>query len=151
MTPFRYGTEVDVQRLRIPSQMPNLNAIIDAKATRYGKKGASAYSKMKAEWTGVIGLLARSQRFECKSGGHFTYIFHERKRNRDPDNIVSGGVKLVQDGLVAAKLLENDGWEHVKGIRVRWVHNKEFGGVILLVTSKPPTEGQIDEWSKNFE
>ena len=99
----------------------------------------------------VIGLLARSQKFECKDGGHFTYIFHERKRNRDPDNIVSGGVKLIQDGLVAAKLLENDGWEHVKGIRARWVHNKEFGGVILLVTSKPPTEGQIDEWSKNFE
>lgn len=154
MTPFRYGTGVDVQRLRIPLRLPNANDLIEAATQQFRKNGkvvGNAYRQMKGTWAGTLALLARSQGFACREGGHFTYIFHEPNRKRDPSNVVIGGLKLIEDALQEAGLLGNDGWNHVKSIRVRWVHNKEFGGVILLVTSKPPTEGQIDEWSKNFE
>ena len=129
--------------------MPNLNDVIEASGQRFGaQRRSSAYAQLKKKWSGTIMLLARSQGFICREGGHFTYIFHEPNRKRDPSNFIAGGVKLIEDALQDALLLENDGWTHVQGIRVRWVHNKTFAGVVVIVTDEAPRESDIDRWAQ---
>lgn len=45
---------------------------------------------------------------------HIRYF--EPDRRRDPDNVFSGGAKIVFDALVGAGVLEDDGWRCVWGI-----------------------------------
>ena len=44
-----------------------------------------------------------------------TYKFYEINRKRDLDNISAFAHKVIQDALVKAGTIENDGWKHIKG------------------------------------
>lgn len=41
------------------------------------------------------------------------YTWYEPDRRRDMDNISSFGRKVIQDGLVKAGVLKNDGWKQI--------------------------------------
>ncbi len=43
------------------------------------------------------------------------YRWYEPSRRRDLDNISAFGRKVIQDGLVQAGVLENDGWKQICG------------------------------------
>lgn len=43
------------------------------------------------------------------------YSWYEPNKKRDLDNISSYGRKVIQDALVACRVIENDGWEKVAG------------------------------------
>ena len=43
------------------------------------------------------------------------YRWYERNKRRDLDNISSFGRKVIQDALVYAKVLQNDGWQEIAG------------------------------------
>lgn len=53
------------------------------------------------------------------------YEFIERDKRRDQDNVSSFGRKVIQDALVRAGLLENDGWGHVAGSSERFNVDRE--------------------------
>jgi len=53
-----------------------------------------------------------SGKWDSRISRKFRFIFSEKNRRRDPDNIL-GAVKFIMDGLVAAGVIENDGWKHV--------------------------------------
>ena len=74
-----------------------------------------------------------AQRFGRIEAGHFTYLFREPTKKRDPSNIISAGVKLIEDALQEAGLLPNDGWRCVHGITCFWVHDPVKFGVTLFV------------------
>ena len=38
-----------------------------------------------------------------------------KNRRKDPDNISSGGRKIILDALVTAGVLRNDGWKDIEG------------------------------------
>ena len=40
---------------------------------------------------------------------------HEKDRRRDKDNICAFGRKVIQDALVKARYLSNDGWKNIRG------------------------------------
>ncbi len=110
---------MDPVTLFIPGPLPGLNEIINAKGNTRGKW--NAYSKMKKHWGGLIALLARAKGIETiPEGSRFYYRCVEPNRSRDPSNIIAGAVKLIEDGLQEAGILENDGWKHVAGISVGW-------------------------------
>lgn len=44
-----------------------------------------------------------------------TYKFYEQNIKRDLDNISAFAHKVIQDALVKAGTIENDGWKHIKG------------------------------------
>ena len=44
------------------------------------------------------------------------YRFYEPNMKRDLDNVMSFAMKVTQDSLVLAKVLENDGWNNIQGI-----------------------------------
>lgn len=125
-------TERPAARLHIPGRLPGLNEIINAKGNSF-RGGYNAYSKMKSQWGAMVGLIAAATKFEAIERGYFTYLFYEPTRQRDPSNIVAGGVKIIEDALQEAGLLKNDGWQQVLGYVAYWTVRKH-PGVTLFVT-----------------
>lgn len=50
--------------------------------------------------------------------------WHRKNRKSDPDNI-AGGIKFLLDGMVKAKLIENDGWKQINSIVHKFAVDKE--------------------------
>lgn len=133
--------------------MPGFNEILNAKGAAFGG-GRSAYTRMKKQWAKKIAWAASMQGFEPVERGHFTYLFREPSRRRDPSNVMAG-VKFLEDALQLCglcsqcekkgrksgscesaecnPLLPNDGWNEVLGIRPHVVLDKEWPGVTLFV------------------
>lgn len=133
-------------QLWIPRPMPSLNELLARQAVVF-KKGAKArrsdsYQKLKKEWTQYIQIHARQQEFPKLEGPYeFFYEFRELKKNRDPSNVMSGAVKLVEDALQEAGLLPNDGWKNVAAIAGQWTVDKERPGVLLTVSRAGDYDG----------
>ena len=43
------------------------------------------------------------------------YVWYEKDKRRDLDNVSSFGRKVIQDALVKSRVLQNDGWNEIKG------------------------------------
>lgn len=115
----------------IPGQLPGMN---DMTAKR-GRGRGFAYADAKQKWTNDIAMLARSARVPHFDRVHITYRWVEPNRKRDPDNIAAGH-KHINDGLVLAKVLDNDGWKQISG----WTDIFEVGpqpGVEITITEVP--------------
>lgn len=97
--------------LWIPGPLPGLNEMIAA-AKGCGGRGL-AYSRMKKEWTMTIKFLAQAAQWRPMRAARFAFLWVERNRSRNPDNIAAGR-KFIFDGLVAAKVLSNDGWGEIR-------------------------------------
>lgn len=106
-----------MQRLWIPGPLPSLNDLVAA-AKGAGGTGR-AYARLKRDWTNTVHLLAK--RLKPMPGPvRMSFLWVEAHRRRDPDNIAAGGRKLVLDGLVAAKVLPNDGWAQIRSWVDTW-------------------------------
>lgn len=113
-----------VQKLIIPFSLPGLNEYIDAERA-HRQKGAN----LKRETQRAVELALRRQirgRWDRPVVMH--YIWVEKDRRRDKDNISSFGRKVIQDALVHMGVLHNDGWSNIErftdDFRVdkRWPH-----------------------------
>ena len=109
------------QRLFIEGPLPGLNALIAASKRsgwRQGKKGSrwNEYARMKKEWHERIELTAKVQKIKpVMSRASFVFVWFEKDRRRDPDNIAAAGRKFIFDSLIKAGILRGDGWKHVEG------------------------------------
>lgn len=99
--------------LWIPGPLPGMNELIAA-AKGAGGRGLN-FSRLKRRWTQSIALLAKAAHLPRLERARFAFVWHEKNRQRDPDNVAAGGRKLVLDGLVVAGVLPNDGWANVAG------------------------------------
>lgn len=102
----------------IPGRLPGLNELLSSKSSQQGNW--NAYNDTKRRWYGLIKLLAQANRLEPVGPGYWTFLFCEENRRRDPDNVVSGGVKLLFDSLVGAGVMKGDSWAHVLGYVGYW-------------------------------
>lgn len=98
-------------RLIIPGTLPNLNDYITAERQHRQKAAA-----MKRQAEQVVLLAARKLR-DAKPSGPVVmrYAWYEPNKRRDKDNISSFGRKVIQDALVRAGVLRNDGWADIDG------------------------------------
>lgn len=99
-------------KLTIPGTLPNLNDFITAERI-HRQRGAA----MKRQAEQVVLLAAR----KCLRGVRFgkpvtmAYTWYEPNRRRDKDNVSGFGRKVIQDALVRAGVLPNDGWANIDG------------------------------------
>ncbi len=98
--------------LVIPGRFESLNEYIAAM-----NRSRHAGNAMKRSRTEQVAMLARSQLRGWKPVPpvRLEYLFAESNRKRDKDNVAAFAHKVVQDGLVEAGVLGNDGWEYVAG------------------------------------
>lgn len=108
--------------LTIPGTLNNLNDYIAAeRANRH--KGA----KMKASNENIVVAAV----WQCMRGVQIDkpvfmeYTWVEKNRRRDLDNISSFGRKVIQDALVTAGVLKDDGWKYVVGFSDRFQVDKD--------------------------
>lgn len=100
-------------KIVIPGELPDLNTIIDE--SKKGRGKWQPYNEMKQEYTNIVAWIAKSEikKQLKKIDLEITWIC--KNRRKDKDNI-SGGIKFILDGLVAAGVIENDGWGQVGDI-----------------------------------
>ena len=103
--------------ITIPGELPDLNQIIAASKSHYGK-----YAKLKAEYTDLIILLAR--RIPPVKRVYIICHWYCKDKRKDPDNVAAGGLKMILDGLVKAGVLKNDGWREIAGIEHKFSIDK---------------------------
>ena len=96
-------------KIVIPFTLPGLNDYIAAER-QHRQKAA----KMKREWQShVLMILRRQLRRPLKEPVTMHYLWVEKDRRRDKDNISSFGRKVIQDALVQGHYLRNDGWNNI--------------------------------------
>lgn len=98
-----------MRKLVIPFSLPGLNEYIDAERA-HRQKGAA----MKRKWQGAVMLALRNQNHRPLSEPvRIGFVWVEKDRRRDPDNISAFGRKVILDAMVKMRLLKNDGQKNV--------------------------------------
>lgn len=72
-------------------------------------------NKLKRKRTEQVAWNCRSQLrgWKPRTKVRLEYVYYEPNRRRDKDNVAGFAHKVVQDGLVLARTLKNDGWDDV--------------------------------------
>lgn len=135
----------------VPGKVPSLNELLDAKGgTRtkkqllilrhLPKKGkrpvpewVHAYNDIKQSWKKRT-IDAIGAPFVRVKAAYFGYVVIEQEQRRDPSNICSSAIKFIEDGVVEAGVMSDDGWNNVLGIRVHWVcrPNRDPGIYVVM-------------------
>jgi hypothetical protein len=152
----------------VPGKVPSLNDLLEARGAiapvvrslimrrKPGKaksRGArfDLYNDIKQDWKRRT-MEALGTPSICVRSAFFAYLIVEETLKRDPSNICSAAVKFIEDGLVEAGIIPNDGWDNVLGIRVHWVHRKgRIPGVFVLMSDAPLSEQRLlTEYEEHF-
>lgn len=119
-------------KLTIPGTLPGLNEYINAERRN---KYAAATIKKQCEAV-VMGEAKRQlKHIKLKTPVIMRYRWIEKDRRRDKDNISGYGRKIIQDGLVRAGYLPNDGWNEIDSFTDDFAVDKQ----------KPRVEIEIEE------
>lgn len=94
-------------KIVVPGELPAQNEIIKA-----AKSSPYAYSRMKKDSTNTITWLSKNKANMDRIWLDITYVC--KNRRKDPDNIAAAK-KFILDGLVAAGVIPNDGWNEIAG------------------------------------
>lgn len=98
------------EKLIIPGELPGLNEIIAISKEHWAK-----YAEEKHNRTEEIAYLAKSQIKRKYQKVDLVFTWFCKNKKRDKDNIIAGQ-KFILDGIVAAGVIENDGWRQVGNI-----------------------------------
>ena len=143
-----------------PWRVPSMNDLVFLKGqggkTSWLLKGGenkrnsfkfNMYNQLKQEWSNkVCSHVVKTGFNTCKSA-YFHYLLVEPNMKRDPSNIAAAAAKFIEDGLIKAGVIENDGWKQVLGIRSYWINDKESeGGVFLLLANEPLSQNAIESY-----
>lgn len=116
--------------LTIPGTLNNLNDYIVAERTNR-HKGA----KMKADNGNIVIMSIRQciRGIKIENPVFMEYTWIEPNKRRDKDNISSFGRKVIQDALVSAGVLKDDGWRYVEGFSDRFEVDKKNPRIEVLI------------------
>lgn len=102
---------IQIIKITIPFQLPGANEYIDS-----CRRNAKAANRTKQRTEDAILWAIKSQiqniHFDCPV--FICYTWFEPNRKRDKDNIAFGR-KFIQDAIVRAGVLKNDGWAQIHG------------------------------------
>ena len=115
------------EKLVIPGELPGLNEIIAISKEHWAK-----YAEEKHNRTEEIAYLAKSQIKGKYQKVDLAFTWFCKNKKRDKDNIIAGQ-KFVLDGLVAAGIIENDGWKQVGNIFHYFKIDRENPRVEILI------------------
>lgn len=99
------------QTFVIRDRLPGMN---EYTAQQRKNKYGGAYMKKYAQ-KAVEGYIRASKLKKVESPVYIQYTFYEPNKRRDKDNIAGFAHKVIQDALVACRILEDDGWNNITG------------------------------------
>lgn len=104
--------EMSPHRLTIPGRLPGLNEYTSACRSSHM---AGAAMKQESQDIVLWAIRSKMRQVHFEKPVFLLFTFYERDRRRDRDNVASYARKVIQDALVKAGTLEDDGWDHVTG------------------------------------
>lgn len=108
--------------------MPGLNEML---AGNRASGRWNSYNEVKCVWYGQIKVLVLALGVASHGPGFATMLFCEPNRKRDPDNLVSGGAKILLDSLVGCEVLPGDDWNSNLGFIGFWQHTPGRAGCLF--------------------
>ena len=121
----------ETQKLTIEGELPDLNEILADAKRHWGN-----YSSLKRKWTVLVAELAWTQLKPVKRYPvAICFEWYCANKRKDIDN-VAAGKKFILDGLVAAGVLEGDGWRHVSELRDCFFVDKQKPRVEVILLQK---------------
>jgi hypothetical protein len=149
----------------IPHKVPSLNELNAFRAIqgpargkniinlggKQSKKGGyrfNLYNDTKQKWSKIVLDIVTKQGFQKVESCYFNYLVVEKTVKRDPSNICASAIKFIEDGLMKAGVIPNDGWKNVLGIKLDWIHDPSGeNGVMVCMSSAPMNKQQLMlEW-----
>ena len=116
-------------KFTIRGTLPGLNEYIEQER-RHRQAGA----KLKKQCECVVMHALRSLgKLQIEKPVYMIYHWYEKDRRRDKDNISSFGRKVIQDALVRARILQNDGWENIIGFEDRFEVDKRNPRIVVEI------------------
>ena len=119
------------KKITIPGTLPGLNEYINAER---GNRYQAAKMKRQAEDKIVMCIWEQAPGVKFTGPVHITYIWYEANQRRDKDN-VAFAKKFVQDALVKAGVLGNDGWQEIVSFEDKFGVDKENPRVEVVIES----------------
>ena len=115
-----------IQSIYFDYKFTTLNEYIDAE--RSSKYKAAAIKKRETNLTYLLvkGALNRKTIEKIDKPVNLIFIWHEKNRKRDPSNIAFAK-KFIEDGMVKAGLLENDGHKQIVSLKDEFVFDGKYG------------------------
>lgn len=116
-------------KFTIRGTLPGLNELIEAE-----RRNRFIGAKLKKQYEAVVMRAARSLgNVEFEEPVYMVYHWYEKDRRRDEDNICAFGRKVIQDALVKARFLRNDGWKNIAGFEDRFYVDKDKPRVVVEI------------------
>lgn len=116
-------------KFTIRGTLPGLNELIEAE-----RRNRFIGAKLKKQYEAVVMRAARSLgNVEFEEPVYMVYHWYEKDRRRDKDNIFAFGRKVIQDALVKARFLRNDGWKNIAGFEDRFYVDKDKPRVVVEI------------------
>lgn len=99
-------------RLTIPGRLPGLN---EYTATTRANRYKGAQMKRQSQDTVLWCIRGQLHRRRFDRPVFLLFTFYEKDRRRDHDNVSSYARKIIQDALVQAGTIQDDGWSCITG------------------------------------
>jgi len=138
-------------KFTIPGTLPGLNEYINAER---GNRYQAAKLRRQTEemivmciWEQMPGLVSQYV-VEISEPVHIEYHWYEPNRRRDKDNIAFAK-KFVQDALVKAGVLANDGWQEIVSFADRFGIDKDNPRVEVVI--ERAGKGGVKTWEQQKE
>jgi len=116
-------------KIIIPGTLPGLNDYIDAERSN---KYQAAKLKRQTEEMIVMCIWEQMPGIEISEPVHIVYHWYEPNRRRDKDN-VAFAKKFIQDALVKAGVLANDGWQEIVSFEDKFGVDKNNPRVEVII------------------
>lgn len=116
-------------KLTIPGTLPGLNEYISAERSN---KYQAAQMKKQAEYVIIQTIRTQLRNVTIHVPIIINYLWVEKNARRDKDNIAFAK-KFIQDGLVKAGIIGNDGWEWIDGFTDEFSIDKKNPRVEVLI------------------
>jgi len=120
---------VQEYKFTIPGALPGLNEYINAERNN---KHKAAKMKKQAEHTIILFIKQQLRGLKIQRPVLINYLWVEKNARRDKDNIAFAK-KFIQDSLVKAGVIENDGWERVEGFTDEFSIDKKNPRVEVVI------------------
>lgn len=124
--------------VEIPERLPSLNEMIAAERTnRFKAAKLKAKSENSCKW--YIHQQLAGVQIRQPVRAHF--IWYEKNRRRDPDNISGYGHKVIFDALVRCGVLADDGWDEIAGYTDTFAVDKDHPRIVVMLEEVTKDEG----------
>jgi len=122
-----------IGHLNIQGTMPGLNDYSGAE-----RKHRQVAAKMKKEETERVAWAAKSQLPVFTRPIKLTFVYREKNKKRDKDNIAFAK-KFILDGLVVAGRIPNDTWAWIDGWAEEFVVDAADPGITVIINEVKET------------